>query len=393
MLNRVIPLVLILTVIGQVSMAEQRQPFEFRDGDRVVLLGGTMIERAQKYGALEASMTAAFPNRQVSFRNLGWSGDTVFAESRGIFDPPAVGYQRMTKQIAELKPTLIFVGYGTNESFAGASGLNRFTTQLNKLLNDLEKTKATIVLVSPHRHERMKSPLPDASKNNANLGLYTKAIQAIAQDHEYGFVDLYNTVVAADSKHSLTYNGIHFAKAGYQQMGRAWADELGLVQPSAETIIVGNIVQKAGSASATNLKTDGQTLSFDLKLNKLPSNGDWPKVRIDGLKSGKYTVAVGDQKVAELTAKQLQTTGFNTGDGPDGKQLADLREKIIDKNLLYFHRWRPQNVTYLFGFRKHEQGNNAKEVAEFEPLVKKVEDVIAKLRQPIIHRFTISPAK
>ena len=36
---------------------------------------------------------------------------------------------------------------------------------------------------------------------------------------------------------------------------------------------------------------------------------------------------------------------------------------------LYFYRWRPQNEIYLFGFRKHEQGNNAgSEIPLFDPL-------------------------
>ena len=41
----------------------------------------------------------------------------------------------------------------------------------------------------------------------------------------------------------------------------------------------------------------------------------------------------------------------------------------IHKNELFFHRWRPANSTYLFGFRKHEQGQNAKEIPEFDPLI------------------------
>ena len=393
MINRVVALTLLLALTSNLYAAGKREPFELRDGDRVVLLGGTMIERAQKYGALEASLIAAFPDRNVSFRNLGWSGDTVFAESRGIFDPPAVGYQRMIKQIAELKPTLIFVAYGTNESFAGEAGLNRFTTQLKKLLNDLQKTKATLVLVSPHRHERMKPPLPDATKNNGNLQLYTKALHAIAQERKIRFVDLFNSMIAAKSQRNLTYNGIHFAKVGYQRMGAAWADELGLIKSSSTTIIVGTEVKQNDSASVSKVTGSDQSVSFDLTLRNLPSNDDWPRVRVEGLKSGKYVIISGDQVVSRLTAKQLKEDGFSLGDGPDGKQLDDLRDKIIDKNLLYFHRWRPQNVTYLFGFRKHEQGNNAKEVAEFEPLVKKVEDVIAKLRKPTSHRFKIIPAK
>jgi hypothetical protein len=34
------------------------------------------------------------------------------------------------------------------------------------------------------------------------------------------------------------------------------------------------------------------------------------------------------------------------------------------ENDLFFHRFRPANSTYLFGFRKHEQGQNAKEMAD-----------------------------
>ncbi len=66
-----------------------------------------------------------------------------------------------------------------------------------------------------------------------------------------------------------------------------------------------------------------------------------------------------------------------------GKQLADdlvggtacqrvdteLDALIVQKNELFFHRHRPQNETYLLLFRKHEQGNNAVELAQFVPLI------------------------
>ncbi|HEX3148750.1 MAG TPA: SGNH/GDSL hydrolase family protein [Gemmataceae bacterium] len=59
--------------------------------------------------------------------------------------------------------------------------------------------------------------------------------------------------------------------------------------------------------------------------------------------------------------------------------LEPTREVIRQKNQLYFYKWRPQNETYLTGFRKHEQGRNAKEVAEFDPLVAAAEAEIEKL--------------
>ncbi|QDT64118.1 PVC-type heme-binding CxxCH protein [Calycomorphotria hydatis] len=50
-----------------------------------------------------------------------------------------------------------------------------------------------------------------------------------------------------------------------------------------------------------------------------------------------------------------------------------IRSLINDKNELYFHRYRPQNETYLRGFRKHEQGQNAVEIQEFDRLIEQAE--------------------
>ena len=66
-----------------------------------------------------------------------------------------------------------------------------------------------------------------------------------------------------------------------------------------------------------------------------------------------------------------------------------LRRAILAKNELYFHRWRPQNETYLFGFRKHEQGNNAVEIPQFDPLVAEKEAEIATLRKPQPRRYEL----
>ena len=49
----------------------------------------------------------------------------------------------------ELKPTVIFICYGTNESFEGKEGLPKFEKGLNKLLDALKPAKARIVLFSP----------------------------------------------------------------------------------------------------------------------------------------------------------------------------------------------------------------------------------------------------
>jgi hypothetical protein len=71
-----------------------KDPFVFADGDRVVFLGGTLIEREQKYGYWELALTLKNKDKNVSFRNLGWSGDTVWCESRGSFGGQPEGFKK-----------------------------------------------------------------------------------------------------------------------------------------------------------------------------------------------------------------------------------------------------------------------------------------------------------
>src|SRR6266545_1573993 len=66
--------------------AQNTNVFELRDGDRVVLVGDTLIEREQAYAYAEYVLTTHYPDRHVTFRNLGWSADTPQGQSRVGFD-------------------------------------------------------------------------------------------------------------------------------------------------------------------------------------------------------------------------------------------------------------------------------------------------------------------
>src|SRR5207237_7622347 len=148
-----------------------------KDGDSVVLLGSTVIEREQRYGCWEAALTAAFPKRQVIFRNLGWSGDTVFGIARAGFGNQADGFKHLKEHVEAIKPTVIIVCYGTNESFDGEAGLSRFQQGLDTLLDTLAKTEARIVILSPPPFEKHGKVLPDPTEQNRNLRLYRDALK------------------------------------------------------------------------------------------------------------------------------------------------------------------------------------------------------------------------
>lgn len=340
-----------------------RRVFDLRDGDRVVLLGGTFVERAQAYGHIESAMTALYPDRSISFRNLGWSGDTVWADSRGIFDRPKVGYDRMVKQLAELKPTLVLVAYGMNESHAGEAGLQKFRDQLDVLLDAVASTGSAVAIISPHRFEKPPAPLPDATRLHSNLEMYSAVLQRAAKERGYPFADLFQQYKTAGP---LTDNGIHFHSAGYRRISEVLLERFG--------------VPFKKEALSIRVASEDQPIRFQTTGRRLPWSGQ--TVRISGLSAGTYAVKIDGEVCATASASEL-AAGVEITMGPDVKQLEKLREAVVRKNRLYFYRWRPQNITYLFGFRKHEQGNNAKDVAEFEPLVKNVESEIERLKKPV----------
>jgi hypothetical protein len=68
--------------------AAPTKPFELREGDRVVFLGDTLMEREKDFGYIELMITLRFPERHVTFRNQGWSTDTPVGISRVSFDWP-----------------------------------------------------------------------------------------------------------------------------------------------------------------------------------------------------------------------------------------------------------------------------------------------------------------
>jgi lysophospholipase L1-like esterase len=381
--------------------------FQLRDGDRVVLIGNTLIEREQRHGYWEVALTSHYPDRNIQFRNLGWSGDTVFGEAQAGFGTAADGFRHLQEHVSALKPTVILVGYGANEAFAGEAGLPRFLQGLGTLLDMLAQTKARIVLLAPLRHEDLGRPLPDPAAQNRNLRLYRDALRKVADERGYRFVDLYELLgdgAKASPPAPLTDNGIHLTAYGYWRAAAALEEGLGLTPR--DWRINFNLEAKAPIAQGTKVtKVETSPLRFQVTDAVLPvpaapkdalagplQPGTERLLRVRGLGPGKYALHIDGIAVAVATAADL-AAGVRLTRGPEFDQVERLRQAIIEKNRLYFHRWRPQNVTYLYGFRKHEQGQNAREISQFDPLIAELEAKIAKLRVPAAHQYEIVEEK
>lgn len=308
-------------------------PFTLQKGDLVTLVGETFVEREYTFGQLETALTLAAGDRApgLRFRNLGWSGDSVFGDARSYFGPPQEGFDRLMKTLGDLQPTVLVFCYGTVPVISEGqpwtevpdlaarlgdpeAGLAVFLEGYERLVLAAKAASGAgireIVLVSPPPLERVAPPLPDLTGHNVRLAAYRDAIRDLAKQHGWRFADLFDAMGGGKNpvqeSAPLTDDGIHYGQAGYALAGSALAKSLGLAMPT-----------RAGTEAPVEA----------------------------------------------------------------------LRQAVVKKNRLFFHRWRPANETYLFLFRKHEQGQNAKEMPMFDPLIAAEEEKVAALAATALERL------
>ncbi|MDZ4405262.1 SGNH/GDSL hydrolase family protein [Prosthecobacter sp.] len=281
----------------------QPTTFEFKDGDRLVLIGNTVLEREQRYGSFEPRLALALGEVKVSVRNLAWSGDTVFGHARSYFGPPEEGLQRMAAHLEMLKPTVVVLCYGSELAFERLGGLPDFLSGYRSLI-ELIRTKSPgvrVIIATPPPLENLAPPLPDLTVENRNLSSLRDALRKFAGMQNAFFVDWFELMGGLPKPGAilkpLTENGVHYTREGYEKLSARLIEGLGLKMPDAPA-----------------------------------------------------------------------------------PALENLRRAVIAKDTLFFNRWRPHNETYLFGFRKHEQGQNAKEIPMFDPLIAQGDEAIQKLK-------------
>jgi len=217
-------------LLAQTAHAQTK--LELKKGDHVTLIGNALAERMQHDGWLETWIAARFPGHNLSFRNLGFSGDELTTRAR------SAGFGSPDEWLTKTKTDVVFAFFGYNESFQGEVGLRQFKTELTNLVRHTRGQKYNgrsapkLVLFSPIAFEDLKNPnLPDGYEHNKRLELYTEAMKQIAAKEKVPFVDLF-----AASKElykplgkpvkPLTINGVHLNSLGNKLIAEAAATAL-----------------------------------------------------------------------------------------------------------------------------------------------------------------------
>jgi lysophospholipase L1-like esterase len=382
--------------------AGARVAFEPQNGDRVVFLGNSLFENDLPYGYLELALTTRWPTRNVTYRNIGWTGDTVWGDARSYITSPPSAYELLIEQLTKAQPTVVFVGYGGIEALEGEAGLSRFIQGFNQLLDKIDHLGAKAILLSPVPLLSAGSP-EDVAKRNAMLELYAAAIAKTASARGDLFIDIFNPLLERNKSAKLSDNGFHLNEAGYYYLAAVFEKGLGLA-PRNEAALI-NISKQAVEATApVKLLDAGNTrgsLTFTIEEEYLPlplpeqgegAAGHGRLLRIQGLKKGFYTLTTENYQVITASADQWKE-GVEIRRGAAYDQASQLQEKIIKKNDLFFQQYRPQNRTYIVGFRSYEQGRHLKGLDDLNFIITWLEGQIALNRMPVSHVYQLTPLK
>lgn len=356
-------------------------PFVFQDQERIVFLGATMLEREQEEGYLETLLTARFAEKNLSFRNLAWSGDTVFGDSRAAFDTAKEGFERMVKHVHDAKPTVLVLSYGINESFEGPEGLTVFIDGYKKLLDAIADTQTRLVFLGAPRFENLGAPLPDPTKHNVDVDLYNEAMRALASERGGFYIDLSTELAGIHAAAPLTYNTMHFTPYGYWVFAQAVLKGLGYETPRFMAQAIDSFTLAPEVFFAADIPADTPAI--------VRAGETLHTLRFFANAPGRYRLESDGKTLAEASKEEWEQ-GISVSDLPEVAQFEALRAVVKEKNRLFFNQWRPQNETYIFGFRKHEQGQYAAEIPLFDPLIEAQEAKITEMKQPKLAHYTMA---
>ena len=371
---------LLFLLLALTTARAAEPPFEILAGDRVLFLGDVLLEREGTYGYLETRMHEQFADRSFTVRNLSFAGDTPLGVSRASFDPPAKGWERLREQLDLVKPTVVFLGYGMAASLqeltdkSGDATLNpdparygaepmsagRFKKELAQLMDAIVE-KASAAAPGSTRVPRVGSGVPpERTSSDAPATPRAPGSGDAAEVRDGG--------TPSPARETRALPGVRFVLLSPIRHEDLRASRPGLPDPAAHNKLLAEYSTAIGELAKERGAFQISDLRFQIEKGPITDNGIHPSV------SGYPTWADG-------MAKAL-------GWEPNLKSSSALRAAVIRKNELFFHRWRPANWTYIFGFRKGEQGRNAKEMPMFDPLVAEVEAEIDRLK-----RASLKPAE
>lgn len=413
--------------------------FLIRDGDRVVFLGDSITEQRLYTTYLEAYTLTRYPRWHLTFRNVGWGGDTAWLRQRAhpneaeLFAADSAKQEAMVedavqrgleRDVLPLRPTVVTIKFGMNDHSYQAFREDIFRAYVrsqHRLAKVLKTAGARVAFLTPQPIEE-KRPDPDKDVRNISLRKFSDGLEEAAAKEGAVFVDQFDPYLALMMRERASNaaafigggDAVHPGPAGHTLM--AWIILKGLGAPTLVSRVAIDAAAKkvtaADQCTVEKLDAAGGVVSFDRRDEALPMPIDARAgaalklapiledlsryvLQITGLPAGEYELKIDGEVVGKVDSAAL-ASGCNLSNeaGPITRQCRKVLELVTQKNDVFFNRWR--NIQ-LFGLPAWAQNpaSDAGRKAELAKLDQQIADLEAQInaaRQPVAHRFEIAPA-
>jgi lysophospholipase L1-like esterase len=432
-------LTLILLVNMAAAAAAVAGDFAIRDGDRVVFLGDSITEQRLYTSYIEAYALTRHPDWKLSFRNVGWGGDTAWLRQRAhpnenqlfaadentqkTMVEDAVG-RGLGRDVLPLKPTFVTINFGMNDHAYQSFREDIFRAYVRsqrQIAKVLESNGARVAFLTPQPIED-KRPDPDKDARNQSLRKFSDGLKEVAAATGSAFVDEFNPYMAilvrerASNPSGYVGGGdaVHPGPIGHTVM--AWAILKGLdasaLVSRAEIDAAAQKVVEARNCRIDNVKTANGILSFDRLDNALPmpidpkaeaaltlapilQDLDQYELQVRGLAGGSYEVTIDGELAAKVSGEDL-AKGWNMAQaaGPIAQQAEQVLKMVFQKNNTFFHRWRDVQLFTFPDWAQNQatEDRRAAEVKRLDQQIAEAEAQIDRDRKPRSHHFELKPA-
>ncbi len=418
---------LTLMAAALLATASHASDFFIHNGDRVVFLGDSITEQRLYTTFIEAYALTRHPDWKLTFRNVGWSGDTAWLRQRAhpnenkLFAAQGADLKAMVEKsvgvglardVLPLNPTAITIKFGMNDHSYQPFRPDIFRAYIasqTELVTVLKKNGARVALLTPQPIED-RNPDPDKDARNLSLRKFSDGLRDVAQTNGAFFVDQFDPYMAAMMHERATNpqafigggDAVHPGPAGHTLM--AWA----ILKSLGATPLVSSTELKCGwwtrarnsqNCKVTNVRLNDGVLSFDrldralplpvdaraeaaLKLAPIVADLDVYLLKVTGLKGGNYSVSIDGAVVGTISKSELEL-GWNMArvKSPMLNQAQDVLQLVFTKNSLFFNRWRNVQLN----------PQRQAELPELDKQITELEVKINEARIPKTHHFELKP--
>ncbi len=343
----------LLAIVAPVAAA---QDFFLKKGDVVVMMGDSITEQRLYSTYVEIWSQTRFPAYNLVFRNVGIGGD----RSTG-------GNARFKRDVLIHKPTVLTVDFGMNDGNYNLKAFDQkaFGVYMKGLQGIADQAKAAnirVAWITPQPVEHNPGAAQEAY--NVTLEKFSEGVGEIAKKNNGLFVDQFHPYWAVidkarkgGEKGRITGgDAVHPGPAGQAVMAAAIVKGMGM--PSEVASVQINVESKTSThrgcvISDITVKDGG--LNFQqkdlahpffpeaaksiLKHTPILEELNDYRLKVTGLKEGKYDIKLGGKTVASVSdaelSKGVNLAGPALANGPVADHVKEIAKAITDKTNYY----------------------------------------------------------